>query len=367
MAHDQAWASAERVLCVRLDTIGDVLMTTPAFRALTRPGRRITLLTSAAGAAIARFVPEIDDVIVYDAPWMKHGGPAADPRGVERMAALLRRERFDAAVIFTVHTQNPLPAAMLCYLAGIPLLLAHCRENPYALLTNWVPETDGPAGIRHEVRRQLDLVAAIGATTPDERLSLLPPQDGGRIALDALGAAGVVPDRPWVIVHPGASAPSRRYPPELLARVVDGLDALGLQVVLSGSAGEVPLVNAVRSAAHAPAVSVAGRLDLGAFSALVGVAPVVVSGNSAPVHIAAALGTPVVDIYAQTNPQHTPWQVPHRLLTHDVPCRNCLRSVCPEGHHRCLRGIAPSAVVAAAADLLAEKSSTAASWPLVTT
>jgi ADP-heptose:LPS heptosyltransferase len=70
----------------------------------------------------------------------------------------------------------------------------------------------------------------------------------------------------------------------------------------------------------------------------------------------------VVDIYALTNPQHAPWQVPHRVLSHDVPCRNCLKSVCPEGHHDCLRLVAPGAVVQAAAELMAE---TAAARSLV--
>src|SRR5207249_1178178 len=127
-----AWDGAARVLCVRLDTLGDVLMTTPALRALkeSRAGRRITLLTSEPGAAAARLVPEIDDVIVYDAPWLKATAPRADSRPEYAMAEALRRQAFDAAVIFTVFSQNPLPSAFLCYLADVPLRLAHCRENP---------------------------------------------------------------------------------------------------------------------------------------------------------------------------------------------------------------------------------------------
>jgi ADP-heptose:LPS heptosyltransferase len=70
--------------------------------------------------------------------------------------------------------------------------------------------------------------------------------------------------------------------------------------------------------------------------------------------VAAALGVPVVDLYALTNPQHTPWQVPSRVLSHDVPCRWCYRSVCPMGHHLCLRGVEPDEVVAAVHDLLQE-------------
>ena len=71
-----------------------------------------------------------------------------------------------------------------------------------------------------------------------------------------------------------------------------------------------------------------------------------------PVHIAAAVGTPVADVYALTNPQHTPWAVPHRVLFHDVPCKYCYKSICPTGRHECLRGVSPAAVVVAARELL---------------
>lgn len=70
--------------------------------------------------------------------------------------------------------------------------------------------------------------------------------------------------------------------------------------------------------------------------------------------MAAAVGTPVVDLYALTNPQHTPWAVPARVLFHDVPCKYCYKSVCPEGHHDCLRRVTPESVAAAVRDLLAE-------------
>jgi hypothetical protein len=70
--------------------------------------------------------------------------------------------------------------------------------------------------------------------------------------------------------------------------------------------------------------------------------------------MAAALGTPVVDLYALTNPQHTPWMVPHRVLYHDVPCRNCYKSICPLGHHNCLRLVSPDDVVSAAVSVFIE-------------
>lgn len=353
MAH--RWNEARDLLCVRLDSLGDVLMTTPAIRALKQavPGRRITLLASRSGASVASLVPEIDDVLVYDPPWMKHTPLRQDSSVDFELVAELRR-RFDAAVIFTVCTQNPLPAALLCYLAEIPLRLAHCHENPYQLLTDWIPDPEPAVGFRHEVRRQLDLVAAVGAHDAAERLSVTVSRAGLAKADILLASAGVDVDAPWVVAHPGATAESRRYPPELFAQVLRGLTRLGLQVVLTGDTSERELCAQVARESGVEVASLAGRLDVPGLAAVLSRAPLLVSNNTAPVHLAAAVGTPVVDIYALTNPQHTPWGVPHRVVSHDVPCRNCLRSVCPEGHHACLRRIEPAEVVAAVLELLAE-------------
>ncbi|MFN2643684.1 MAG: lipopolysaccharide heptosyltransferase II [Burkholderiales bacterium] len=346
----EGWHSVRRLLCVRLDSLGDVLMTTPAMRAFRQSlGCRITLLTSAAGATAAPFVPEIDEVIVFAAPWMKSSAGA--PTGDAQMISTLAARRFDAAAIFTVYSQNPLPAAYLCYLAGIPRRLAHCRENPYQLLTDWVPDPEPETTVRHEVRRQLDLARAVGCTTADERLSFrVPPGAKRRLARLARSWA-----RPLVVVHPGASAPSRRYPPEHYARAMDLLVAqTGCEAVFTGDAAEAELVQTVRQSMREASRSLVGELGLHELGALIDAADVLVSNNTGPAHIAAALGTPVVDLYALTNPQHTPWQVRARVLNHDVPCRNCYKSVCPAGHHDCLRKVAPERVAAAALELLEE-------------
>ena len=355
MSPDGTWNRARRVLAVRLDAMGDVLMTTPALRALKGPGRSVTLLTSPSGAAAARLVPEVDEVIVYEAPWLKATPPRPDSRHEAAMIGRLREGRFDAAVILTVFSQNPLPSALLCWSAEIPLRLAHCRENPYQLLTDWIPEPETDRPQRHEVRRQLDLVAAVGARPEDERLSMSVPDAARRAVTGHLLSVGIDPDRPWIPIHPGASAPSRRYPPEGFAEAARLLASEhGYQVVFTGSEAERGLIEGIREAMGTPSASLAGRLDLGGLAALIERAPAIVSNNTGPIHVAAAVGTPVVVLYALTNMQHTPWAVPSRVLNHDVPCAPCYKSVCPEGHHHCLRKVAPGAVVGAVLDLIGE-------------
>ena len=111
------------------------------------------------------------------------------------------------------------------------------------------------------------------------------------------------------------------------------------------------------------ALPLAGELSLGELGALLEAAELLISNNSGPVHLAAALGTPVVDLYALTNPQHTPWQVPHRILNADVPCKYCYKSVCPERHHDCLTRVMPDDVVAAALSLMDEREKTWSGLP----
>ena len=355
-----AWQRVRRLLAVRVDNLGDVLMTTPALAAAAAsvPGIEITLLGGGGAAALAPHLLMVHAVIEARVPWVRHENDA----GVDDDMALIARlaaGRFDAAVIFTVCTQSALPAATLCRLAGIPLRLAHVRENPYHLLTDWAPETDQPIeNARHEVRRQLDLVAQVGWRCDDERLRFaLRSEDVDRIdALLGTDAAG-----PLVVVHVGASAPSRRWPPERFGAAAGAIaHETGAKIVFTGSAGEHLLVERARAVMCAPSSSFAGQLTLGELGALIARARLILTNNSGPAHLAAALGTPVVDLYALTNPQHTPWEVSARVLSHEVPCRNCLKSRCPQGHHLCLKGVSAQSVVDAALELFAQGESTGA-------
>lgn len=357
------WQQARNILCVRLDYLGDVLMTTPALRALREslPGCRITLLTSNSGAAVARHIPEVDDTITYAPPWLK-SSPVREPEYQLEMAQTLRERNFDAAVIFTAYSQNPLPTAMICHLAHIPLRLAHCHENPYQLLTDWVLDPEPAQGVRHEVRRQLDLVATVGCHARNEKLSFT-VRDQDLVAVrQRLSASGADSSKPYVLLHPGATAVSRRYPAAHWSQVIADLHAeLDVNVLLTGDASEVDMVNAIMAASQvsSPAVqSLAGQLDLGELGAAIALAEVVVSNNTGPAHMAAAIGTPLVDLYALTNPQHTPWQVESRVLYHDVPCRFCYKSICPKGHGDCLSKLEPASVVAAVHSLMQHEPAT---------
>jgi len=350
MTIDPQWSGARKVLAVRLDNLGDVLMTTPALAAIRHglPGARLTLMGSGCIRMLAPHLPMVDDVMPYDAPWVRgpRGMATDDRRFIETLAAC----EFDAAVIFTVCTQSALPAAMMCRLAGIPLRLAHCRENPYDLLTHWVNDCEVVRdGMRHEVERQHALVRSVGFDARSDRLLLSLHEGDVSSVQQKLRSAGIEAGRSFVVVHPGATAASRRYPAERFGQAAELLaKTTGVQAVFAGGPDDVALVESARAAMSTTSFSLAGELTFGELAALIAQADVMVCNNSGPAHMAAALGTPVVVLYALTNPQHTPWGVPSMVLSHDVPCRNCLKSVCPEGHHACLMQIGPNDVADAA-------------------
>lgn len=355
---EKHWSSARNILLIRLDNLGDVLLTTPAFHAVkaSLPSARLTLLTSPVGAQIVRLDPDIDDVIVYQAPWMDPW--AVLPQDTEReqgMIETIRARHCDGAIIFTSFRQSPLPAAYLCYLAGIPLRLAASIDGPGSLLTT---RHKHPERLMHEVERGLDLVAAIGLTTNNRDLVLKVLNSARQTVSERLAWLQYNSSRPFIVVHPGCSMPARTYPWEMYAQVIDGLvEQLDAVVAITGSEDERALAEKVlarvREENRVSAHSVAGELSFAELCALVESANLTITNNTGPMHISAAVKTPVVTLFALTNPpeQWRPWNVPYRQLFHDVPCRICYSRVCPYTHD-CLRLVTPEKVVEAAADLL---------------
>ncbi len=364
-ARSAAWRSVRRLLVVRLDQIGDVLMTTPALAALRSglPAADVTLLTSPGAAVLAPHLhPLVDRVWTAQVSWM----PGIEPTEGHGDAALVERLRaggFDAAIVFTVCTQSALPAALVCRMAGIPLRLAHARENPYGLLSDWAAERDAALSLartepgeapalRHEVRRQLDLVGEVGFTATERPALHLRLRDADRLEARAQPRSA----RPLAILHPGASAASRRWSPAGFGAVAGALAAQGLEVRVCGGPGEAALVDEVLKHAQGLARPVARPLSLGGLAAWMQDAALVVTNNSGPAHLAAAVGAPLVCVYAGTNPQHTPWTGALRLVRHATACAGCLRSRCPVAGHPCLQDISAQAVIDAALDCLRQ-------WP----
>jgi ADP-heptose:LPS heptosyltransferase len=355
---NEQWRSARRILVVRLDNLGDVLVTTPAIHAIktSLPKASLTLLTSPVGAQVGWLNPDIDDVIIYQAPWMDpwHLLPQ-DSLREQQVIAAIRQRSFDGAIIFTSFRQSPLPAAYLCYLADIPLRVAASIDGPGSLLTT---RHKHPERMMHEVERGLDLVGAIGLTTRERNLVLKVPDAARAFVFDLLTALKVDQWRPLVVVHPGCSMPARTYPREMYSQVIDLLvERLSATVALTGADDERSLgeqvLHRVQARNRGSVLVLAGQLPFPALCALIETADLTITNNTGPMHISAAVKTSIVALFALTNPpeQWGPWGVQHRLLYHDVSCRICYSRICPYGHE-CLRLVSPEMVFDAAAGLL---------------
>lgn len=308
------WKHCRKILCIRADNMGDVIMSGPALRALkTSFSCSITLLTSSMGSIITPMMPEIDETITYNLPWIK-SNEAVDADKCTELVTLLKSYRFDAAIIFTVYSQNPLPTALLTYMAGIPLRLSYCRENPYGLLTDWVPDKEPYSFIRHQVERDLALVKRIGVVTDNDLLQLQIPQSATVNAAKKIAELNISSGS-YIIIHPGVSEVKRRYPVSMWIQALRRVyESSGLHMLITGTASEAIIASEIHEACKSFTTVACGIFSIEEFAAAIAAAALVISVNTSTVHIASALKTPVVVLYAQTNPQHTPWKTSSAVL-----------------------------------------------------
>lgn len=334
------------VLVARLDNAGDVLLAGPAVRAVAHQAREVTFLCGRRGRAAAELLPGVDEIVEHTACWIDPEPEPLDADATLALVADLARRRIDQAIVLTSFHQSPLPLAMLLRMAGVPEVAAICEDYPGSLLD----VRHRVEGDVHEVRRALSLVEALGYS--------LPGDDDGRLAVrgDVLDRANPAGAGPYVVVHPGASVPARAWSPAGHAAVVGALAEQGRKVVVTGGPGEEPLTAQVAGAAggHPNVVDLGGGTDLAALAVVLSGAEAVVVANTGPAHLAAAVGTPVVSLFAPTVPaaRWRPWAVPCHLLGHqDIGCAGCRARVCPIPGHPCIGNVTVGEVVAAVDDL----------------
>ncbi|WP_432925132.1 glycosyltransferase family 9 protein [Microbispora sp. CA-135349] len=346
-------------LVVRPDNAGDVLLAGPAVRAVAAGAREVVMLAGPYGRAAAELLPGVDRVLEWRAPWID---PDPVPMTSEHAARLVERVRAigpDVAVIFTSFHQSALPTALLLRLAGVPRIAAISEDFPGSLLD-----------VRHVVDESVDV------PEPERMLGLaraagfdLPPGDDGRLAV-----RGPLPDVEhltgppgYLVVHPGTTAPARAWPAERWAEAVEALLAAGERVVVTGSPGE----RALTAIVSGPALGSGFGLDLGGattfaeLAAVLAGASAVVAANTGPAHLAAAVGTPVVSLFAPVVPaaRWAPYGVPAVVLgDQGSPCRGSRARICPIPGHPCLSSISGEQVVDAVRRLAALTRTAEATW-----
>lgn len=326
-----------RVLVVRLDSMGDVLICGPAIRAVAGSAE-VGLLVGPAGAAVAPLLPGVSEMLAWDCPWISATPPPVEQAGFADLVEQLRRRRFDEAVILTSFHQSALPTALLLRLAGIARISAASTDYPGSLLDLRVPE---PPELPEPVR-MVRIVEAAGFS--------LPPDDDGRLRIQLEAGVSQPAGLPqnYLVVHPGAAAPARTCSPPAWRLIVQALRDAGFRVAVTGSQAESELT--AELLVDGECIDLAGQLSLPQLSLVLARAHAVVVGNTGPAHLAAAVGTPIVSLFAPVvSPANwAPYTERLALLGRvDSECARTRARVCPVPGHPCLDSITGTEVLAA--------------------
>jgi ADP-heptose:LPS heptosyltransferase len=336
----------DRIALLRARTgLGDLLCGVPALRALRAklPDAHVTLITyGEMGPVLERQRAYVDELLPFPG-WEGIPERPVDHAALPAFLATARDRRFDVAL--QAYGANPAAnaatAALGAHVTGGFLVPG---ATPGADLETHLPY---PHHL-HEVDRHLALLAHLGAPPVDDGHLELPLDDA-----DLAAAAAVAPAGPYAIVHPGATSPSRRWPPARFAAVADALAAEhGLEVLLTGTPGERGLLEEILAEQRRPARAVTD-LGLGGFAALVRGAALLAGSDTGATHVAAAMGTPSVTIFLSGDPRRFGHEGrgPHRVARVQVECNPCHHLTCPIDH-RCATAVTPAHVLRHAAELL---------------
>lgn len=336
--------------------IGDAVMSLPALEALRPrfPSSEIVVVAKPWVAELYSNHPAGFRTIVYDSE-EEHQGR----KGLRKLIEDLRKEQFDVAILL----QHAFQAAWIAWRAGIPLRIGYRTDGRGALLTDAIT-LPPPGYVGHQSSEYLELLFRAGLLSdrpaPVRAVRLTVTKTEQRWAAEALKALGLSGPRHFVGLNPGASfGPAKRWPVEQYAQLGDRLvGALGADVLVFGSKAERPLAEAVaRAMQHTPVV-LAGTTTLRQWMAFTERCRLVVSNDSGPMHVAAAVGAPVVAIFGSTDDEATgplsPWA---RVVKHPVPCSPCGLRTCPIDL-RCMHEITVDEVHRAALELVAACEST---------
>jgi heptosyltransferase-3 len=351
------FSRVHRVLVVKLRFHGDVLLATPVFSALKQrhPHLEIDALIYQETLDMLTFHPDIAQIHCIDRSW-KQLGTLANLRAERSLLRRLRARRYDLLLHLTEHWRGPILKRLL----GIPLAVTERyarRSRSRFWQKSFTHHYASPRNPRHKVENHLDALRRIGVypSPQDRALRLVPGPEAEARARAKLASLGLN-DRPFVLVHPTSRFLHKCWTVEGMAGLIDRLQPQ-VRVLLTAapSAAELDVVEAIRSRSRTAPATLAGQLDLKELAYCIGAARLFVGVDSAPMHMAAAMRTPVVALFGPTSQAvWAPWQVPHRIVATHPSCQPCHLRGCGEGHVAdCLLAIDVDSVWDACRNLLA--------------
>jgi lipopolysaccharide heptosyltransferase II len=349
-------AEVRRVLLLRLERIGDLLMTLDAIADAKRawPGAHIDLAVGAWNEPLASLIGDVSTVTVASAPWLARRDAETSWGRLVAAARAWRRARYDVVVNFEPDVRSNL----LAWMTGAPQRAGYSSGGGRACLTQafeYDPRVHVSTQARRLVARAAGLGEPAGNPAPTGARLTIPPDARAR-AMAVLSAA----TRPLVGLHASGGRQSKQWHVERFAAVGRRVvQARGGTIVLTGSAADRPLVEAVAAGMPGvPVVDAAGVLDLPALAALLGALDALVTSDTGPMHLAAAMSVPVIALFGPSDPARYGPRAPHeRILRVDLPCSPCGQVRMPPERCRghvpdCMNGITVDATVAATLELL---------------
>ena len=328
---------SRNILAIKLRYLGDVLLATPTLHALKSayPQARLTVLVNRGTEDILRGNPHVDEVLPLD-----RGSIVQQSRFILD----IRRRRFDTVVDLTDGDR----AAFLTRISGASVRIGFNAEQRWTGRC-YTTVVIGRAGA-HRIERDLAALSPLGIEAPDRvpRMWLTPDDDAGVDQL--VRQLGIPTDRSWVVVQPGARYWFKAWPPERFAQLADRLnDRFGCQVLVGGSAHEVTLAQEVVDHAKSRPLNIAGRSDVRTLAALLKRSALFVGNDTGAMHIAAAVGTPVVGLFGPSNPaEWGPRGGRAETIYKGLDCRVCFHPTCRRGEGNCMKLITVEEVMTAA-------------------
>jgi heptosyltransferase II len=341
-----------KILIRATNWVGDAILALPALRAVR------SKFSDAEIAIVARpYVADIyagqgicDELIPYD-PKGQHRGW----KGRELLAKELRLRHFDVALLL----QNAFDAAWLAWRAQVPQRIGYARDGRSFLLTKAIPVPKPGAIPLHEKFYYLELLRRIGwidALPDDAHITLHVPEPARERAAQTLREAGVRPNAFRVAVGAGASYGSAKcWPPDRFAKALNAFLAhADADVLLFGTPGEASVSAAIAGAMQRPAIDLTGKTNIADLPAMLSQCHLFLGNDSGAMHVAAAVGLPVVAIFGPTDPEGTAPVTPHATIVQQKPyCSPCFLRRCPTDH-RCMTGVTSGMVELALRARLAE-------------
>ena len=328
--------------------IGDAVMTLPAVHAIrnTFPEARIAILAKPWVAEIFNLCPDVDEVIVFQSPGI-HSGIA----GKLRLAKELKARKFDVAILL----QNAIEAAIITWLAAIPVRAGYNSDGRGLLLTHSVQRTEAVRRV-HQIQYYLEMVKSLGCLSAEADVHLHPGNEYDNLSEKILSEHGIGREGLIVGLAPGAAyGPAKRWLPERFAAVSDRLiEDISAQVILFGSNEDRKSVDLVQQNANHRFINLAGKTNLKEAIAAISRCSLFISNDSGLMHIAGALNIPTVAIFGSTNPVTTsPVGDRSVVIYKGASCSPCLKDTCPTDF-KCMEMISVEEVCETARGLLTQ-------------